>query len=77
MFWGGQGEEKVTQGEIGGISEFFYVMYLIAAIKMAVCLVEIIDDDVSQNHCVSNFSSTKIIISSNLSQNILTRIVGY
>ena len=28
-------------------------MYLIAAIKMAVCLVEIIDDDVSQNHCVS------------------------
>ena len=50
-------------------------MYLIAAIKMAVCLVEIIDDDVSQNHCVSNCSSTKTVISSNLSQHILTRIV--
>ena len=50
-------------------------MYLVAAIKMAVCLVEIIDDDVSQNHCVSNCSSTKTVASSNLSQHILTRIV--
>ena len=50
-------------------------MYLIAAIKMAVCLVEIIDDNVSQNHCVSDCSSTKTVASSNLSQHILTRIV--
>ena len=50
-------------------------MYLIAAIKMAVCLVEIIDDNVSQNHCVSNCSLTKTVASSNLSQHILTRIV--
>ena len=49
-------------------------MYLIAAIKMAVCLVEIIDDDVFQNHCLSNCSSTKTVASSNLSQHILTRI---
>ena len=33
-------------------------MYPIATIKMAVCLVDIVDDDVSQNHCVSNCSST-------------------
>ena len=52
-------------------------MYLIAAIKMAVCLVEIIYDNVSQNHCVSNCSSTKTVASSNLSQHILTRIVGH
>ena len=52
-------------------------MYLIAAIKMAVCLVEIIDDDVSQNHCVSHCSSTKLVTSSNLSQHILTRTVGF
>ena len=51
------------------------MMYLGAAIKMAVCLVEIIDDDVSQNHCVSNSSSTKTVTSSNFSQHILTRIV--
>ena len=51
-------------------------MYLIAAIKMEVCLVNIIDDDVSQNHCVSNCSSTKAVTSSNLSQHILTKIVG-
>ena len=50
-------------------------MYLIAAIKMAVCLVEIIDDNVSQNHSVSNCYSTKTVASSNLSQHILTRIV--
>ena len=47
-------------------------MYLIAAI---VCLVEIIDDNVSKNHCVTNCSSTKTVASSNLSQHILTRIV--
>ena len=47
-------------------------MYLIAATKMAVCLVDIIDDDVSQVHCVSNCSSTKTVASSNLSQHILT-----
>ena len=46
-------------------------MYLIAAIKVAVCLVEIIDDNVSQNHCVSNCSSTRTVASSNLSQHIL------
>ena len=51
-------------------------MYLIAAIKMAVCLVEIIDDNVSQNYFVSNYSSTKTVASSTLSQHILTRIVG-
>ena len=50
-------------------------MYLIAAIKMAVCLVEIIDDNVSQNDCVSNCSSTKTVASSNLSQHILTGIL--
>ena len=50
-------------------------MYLIAAIKMAVYLCEIIDDNVSQNHCVSNCSLTKTVASSNLSQHILTRIV--
>ena len=44
---------------------------------MAVCLVEIIDDDVSQNHCVSNCSTTKTVASSDLSQHILTRIVDY
>ena len=42
---------------------------------MAVCLVYITDDDVSQNHCVSNCSSTKTVSSSNLSQHILTMIV--
>ena len=51
-------------------------MYLIAVIKMAVCLVEISDDDVSQNHCVSNCSSTKTVAGSNLFQHILTRIVA-
>ena len=51
-------------------------MYLIAAIKMVVCLVEIIDDDVSENHCFSNCSSTKTVISSNLSQHILTWIIA-
>ena len=50
-------------------------MYLISAIKMAECLIEIIDDDVSQNHCVSNCSSTKTDASGNLSQHILARIV--
>ena len=51
-------------------------MNLIAAIKMAVCLVEIIDDNVSQNHCVSDSdcSSTKTVASSNLSQHNLTRM---
>ena len=51
-------------------------MYLIAAIKMEVCLVNIIDDDVSQNHCVSNCSSTKTVTGSDLSQHILTKIVS-
>ena len=50
-------------------------MYPIAAIKMAGCLVDILDDDVSQKHCVSNCSSTKTVSSSNLSQHILTMIV--
>ena len=49
-------------------------MYPIAAIKMAVCLADIVDD-VSQNHCVSNCSSTKTVSSRNLSQHILTMIV--
>ena len=35
----------------GGISKHLYVMYPIAAIKMVICLVDIIDDGVSQNHC--------------------------
>ena len=43
---------------------------------MAVCFIDIIDDDVSQNHCVSNCSSTKTVSSSNLSQHILTMIVA-
>ena len=47
----------------------------IAAMKVAVCLVDIIDDNVSENHCVNNSSSTKIVSSSNLSQHILTMIV--
>ena len=51
-------------------------MYPSAAIKMAVCLVDIFDDDVSQNRCVSNCSSTRTVSSSNLSQHILTVIVG-
>ena len=51
LFWEVRGGKSNT-GEIGRVSEHFYLMYLIAAIKMAVCLVEIIDDDdVSQNHC--------------------------
>ena len=51
-------------------------MYLIAPIKMAVCVVNITDDGVSQNHCVSNCASTKTVASSNLSQHILTKIVA-
>ena len=74
LFWGVRGRNSKTGGNREG-SEHLYVMYLIAAIKMAVCLVEIIDDNVSQNHCVSNCSSTKTVASSNLSQHILTRIV--
>ena len=50
-------------------------MYLIAAIKMALCLVDIINDDVSQNYGVSSCSSTKTVASCNLSQHILTMIV--
>ena len=50
-------------------------MYLIDAVKMAVCLVDRTDDDVSQNHCVSNCSSTKTFSCSNLSQHILTMII--
>ena len=42
---------------------------------MAVCLVNIIDDDVSQNNRVSNCSSTKTVASSNLSHRIMTKIV--
>ena len=30
------------------------MMYPNAAIQKVVCLVDIIDDDVSRNHCVSN-----------------------
>ena len=74
---GSEGRKSKT-GEIGGgggISEHLYVIYSIATIKMAVCLVDIIDDDVSQNHCVSNCSSTKTVSSSNLSQHILTMVV--
>ena len=44
---------------------------------MAVCLLDIIDDDVSLNHCVSNRSLTRTVSSSNLSQHILTMIVAY
>ena len=73
LFWGGQRGKKVTQG---GISENLYVMYLIAAIKMVVCLVDIIDDDVSQHHCVSNCSSIKTVAGSNSSQHVLTMIVA-
>ena len=51
-------------------------MYPTAAIKMTVCLVDIFDDDVSQNRCVSNCSSTRTVSSSNLSQHIQTVIVG-
>ena len=50
-------------------------MYLISAIRMLVCLVYIINDDVTQNHCVSTCSSTKTVSSKNLSQRILTMIV--
>ena len=51
-------------------------MYPIAIIKIAVCLVDIIDDDdISQNHCVSNCSSTKTVSSGDLSEHILTMIV--
>ena len=50
-------------------------MYPNAAIQKVVCLVDIIDDDVSQNHCVRNWSSTKTVSSSNLSQQILTMTV--
>ena len=74
--WGSEGRKNKTAGNHeGGISEHLYVMYPIAAIKMGVCLVDIIDDDVSQNHCVSNCSSTKTVSSSNFSQHILTMIV--
>ena len=52
------------------------MMHPTAANKMAVCLVDIVDDDVSQSHCVSNCSSNKTVSSSNLSQYILTMIVG-
>ena len=72
----GEGEDKVRQGEIGGISEHFYVMCPIAAMKVGLCLVDIIDDNVSENHCISNCSSTKTVSSSNLSQHILTMTVG-
>ena len=44
--------------------------------KVAVCLVDIIDDNVSENHCVSNILSIKTVSSSNLSQHILAMIVG-
>ena len=44
--------------------------------KVAVCLVDIIDDNASENHCVSNCSSAKPVSYSNLSQYILTMIVG-
>ena len=50
-------------------------MYPIAAIKMAGRLVDVIDDEVSQNHCVIDCSSAKTVSSSNLSQHILTTIV--
>ena len=50
-------------------------MYQTPAIKTAICLVDIVDDEVSQNHCVSNCSSDKTVSSSNLSQHILTMIV--
>ena len=73
---GVRGKKKQDRGKQGGISEHLYVMYLIAAIKMAVYLVDIIDD-VSQNHYVSNCSSTKTVASSNLSEHILTMIVAY
>ena len=43
---------------------------------MAVCLVDITDDNVSENHCASNSSSTKTVSSSSFSQHILTMIVG-
>ena len=48
----------------------------IAAMKVAVCLVDIIDDNVSENHCFSNCSSAKTVSRSNLSPHILTMIVG-
>ena len=62
---GSDGRKSKAGGKQGGISEHLYVMYLIAAIKMAVCLVDRTDDDVSQNHCVSNCSSTKTCSCSN------------
>ena len=74
LFWGVRERKSNTGGNREGLVNIC-VMYTIAAIKMAVCLVDIIDDDVSQNHCVSNCSSTETVASSNLSQHILTRIV--
>ena len=52
------------------------MMYPTAAIKVAVCLVDIIDGDASQNRCLSNCSSNKTVSSTNLSQHILTMIEG-
>ena len=49
-------------------------MCLIVAMKVALCLVDIIDDNISENRCVSNSSLTKTVSSSNLSQHILTMI---
>ena len=37
----------------------FYVMCPIAVINAVIRSVDIIDDDVTENHCVSNCSSTK------------------
>ena len=70
-----EGEEKMRQGKQGGISAHFYVMCPIAAMKVAVYLVDMIDDNVSENHCISTCSSTKAVSSSNLSQHILTMTV--
>ena len=47
----------------------------IAAMKVAVHLVYITDDNVSENHCVSNSSAIKTISSGNFSQHISTMIV--
>ena len=65
---GGEGGRKSETGgnREGGISEH----------KVTVCLVAIIYENISENHCVSNCSSTKTVSSSNLSQHVLTMIVG-
>ena len=44
--------------------------------KVAICLGDVIDNNVSENHCVSKSSLTKTVSNCNLFQYILTLIVG-